>query len=142
MPCASITARICVVLVLDCILTATRRTYSLLEAGQVSWAEGIRLRNNWDQVDSGAQSLHNLNVQWLQGVSSGSNEVQAGVDTEINLVHTARLLFLQHIRLMLIIQEFDNWHPRVAVVDIVSEAGGVNNGKADCDIISGRQKYV
>jgi hypothetical protein len=86
-------------------------THSLLESGQVSWAEGIRLCNNWNQVDSAAQSLHNLNVQWLQGMSSRSDEVQTCVNTEIDLVNAARLLLLEHVRLMLVVQKLDDGHP-------------------------------
>ena len=68
-------------------------------------------------------------------MSGGADEVQAGVNTEIDLVYSAGLLLLQHIRLMLVIQELDNWHPGVAVVDIVAEARGVNNGQADCKAV-------
>lgn len=64
-------------------------------------------------------------------MSGGSDEVQAGVNTEINLINTAGLLLLQHIRLMLIIQELDNWHPRITVVDIVAKARSIDNGEAD-----------
>ena len=63
-----------------------------------------------------------------------ANKVQACVHTEINLVNTARLLLLKHIRLMLIIEELDYGHPRVTVVDIVAESGSVNNSQAHCRI--------
>lgn len=106
----------------------------MLVAGQVSRAESIRLCNNRDQVDSRAQSLHDLNVQRLQGVSSGSDEVQTSVNTEINLVDTAWLLLLQHVGLMLVIQEFDDWHPGIAVVDIVSKTRGIDDGETDCEM--------
>ena len=106
-------------------------THSLLEASQVSWAEGIGLSDNWDQVDSGAESLHDLDVKWLQGVSGWSDEVQAGVNTEIDLVDTLWLLLLQHIGFMLVVQELNDWHPGVAVVNIVSESWGINNSQAD-----------
>jgi hypothetical protein len=75
-------------------------------------------------------------------VSSWSDEVQACMYPEINLIHTARLLLLQHIRLMLVVQEFDNWHPRIAVVDIVSEARRVNYGQTDYVIIRERQMQI
>jgi len=78
-------------------------TYSLLVSSKISWAQSVRFCNHWNQVDSGAQSLHDLNVQWLQAVSCRSNKVEASMDTEINLVDTARLLLLQHIGLMLVI---------------------------------------
>jgi hypothetical protein len=110
-----------------------KQTYSLLEAGQVSRAESICLRNNRDQVNSRAQSLHDLNIQRLQCVSSRADEVQAGMDTKINLIDTSGLLLLQHVRLVLIIQKLDDWHPGVAVVDIVSEARGVDHGETNYD---------
>ena len=69
-------------------------------------------------------------------MSSGSDEIQARVNTEINFVDTAGLLLLQHIGLMLIIQELDDGHPRIAVVDIVSETWGINNSEADCGYVS------
>jgi len=105
--------------------------YPLLESGQIGRAKGVCLGDNGDQVDTGAQPLHNLNVERLQGVSSGANEVQASMDSEINLVCTARLLLLQHVRLMLVVQEFDDGLPRVAVVDVVAEAGGINDSETN-----------
>lgn len=108
----------------------------MLIASQVSRAQGIRLSNNRDQIDPGAQSLHDLDIQRLEGVASGSDKVQAGVDTEIDLVGTARLLLLEHVRLMLVVQEFDDGHPRVAVVDIVAEARGINNSQTNWEIVS------
>lgn len=105
--------------------------HSLLVNGQVRGAEGIRLGNNGDKVDTGAQALHDLNVEGLQGVSGGADEVQAGMHTHIDLVRTARLLLLQHVRLMLVVKELNDGLPRVTVVDIVSESGGINDGQAD-----------
>jgi hypothetical protein len=63
---------------------------------------------------------------------SGADEVQASMDTEIDFVNTAGLLLLQHVGLMLIIQEFDDWHPGIAVVDIVSEARCVDYCETNC----------
>ena len=60
-----------------------------------------------------------------------SDEVKACVNTKIDSVGSAWLLFLQHVGLMLIIQKFNDWHPRVAVVDVVTEARSVNDGQAD-----------
>jgi hypothetical protein len=106
-------------------------SHSLLVASQVRWAESIRLRDNGDQVNSRTQSLHDLNIQRLQCVSSGADKVQAGVNAEVNLIDTAGLLLLQHVGLMLIIQKLDDWHPRIAVVDIVSEARGVDDSETN-----------
>ncbi len=60
-----------------------------------------------------------------------SDEVQAGVDTEVDLVLTPGLLLLKHIGLMLVVQEFDDGHPRISVVDIVAETRGIDHGQTD-----------
>lgn len=112
----------------------THATYSLLELGEVCWAQCIGLGDDGNQVDTGAEPFHDLNVQRLQGVACGPDEVQAGVDTQVDLIGAARLLLLQHVRFMLVVQELDDGLPRVAVVHIVAEAWGVNDGKADCPL--------
>ena len=38
-----------------------------------------------------------------------SDEIKAGMDSEINLVHSAWLLLLQHVGFVLVVEEFDNW---------------------------------
>lgn len=60
-----------------------------------------------------------------------ADEIQAGMDTEINLVLTAGLLLLKHVRLVLVVEELDNGLPRIAVVDIVTEAGSINDGQSN-----------
>lgn len=64
------------------------------------------------------------------------DKVQAGVDTKIDLIGAARLLFLQHVRLVLVIEELDDGLPRVAVVDIVAEARGVDDSEADWETLA------
>ena len=106
-------------------------THSLLELGQVGRAEGIGLGDNRDQVNTRTEALHDLDIERLKGVAGRADEVQAGMDTEVNLVLTAGLLLLKHVRLVLVVEEFDDGHPRVAVVDIVAESGSVDNGESD-----------
>jgi hypothetical protein len=64
-------------------------------------------------------------------VSGGADEVQAGVHTHIDLVCTAGLLLLQHVRLMLVVEELNNRLPGIAVVDVVTESGGIDHSQAD-----------
>lgn len=109
----------------------TREFYLRLKLGQIGGAEGIGLSDNGDKVDASAEALHDLNIQRLQGVASGADEVEASVDAEVDLLGTLGLLLLKHVRLMLVVQELDDGLPRVAVVDIVAEARGVNDRKAD-----------
>ena len=107
-------------------------TYPCLKLVKILRAESVGLGDYGNQVDACAQLLHDLNVERLQGVASGTDEVQAGVYTEVDLLLALGLLLLQHVGLVLIVKELDNGLPRVAVVDIVAEAGGVNDSKADC----------
>ena len=106
-------------------------TYPHLEPSKVRRAQCVGLGNNRNEVDACAELLHNLNVEGLQGVARGADEVQTGVDTEVNLVSAAWLLLLQHVRLVLVVEELDNGLPRVAIVDVVTESRCVDDGEAD-----------
>ena len=66
-------------------------------------------------------------------MASGSDEKEASVDPEIGLFTALGLLLLAHVGLMLIIDEIDDGSPRVTVVDIVSETGGVDDGQLDLE---------
>ena len=57
------------------------------------------------------------------------------MDPEVGFLPTLGLLFLSHIGLVLIIDEIDDWGPRVTVVDVVSESGGVNDGELDFELL-------
>lgn len=85
--------------------------YSVLEAQQIIWTQGVRLGNDWDQVDPGAKTLHDFNVKRLKSMPSGTDKVQAGVNTEVDPVNTARLLFLKHVGFVLVVKEFNDWLP-------------------------------
>jgi len=102
-----------------------------LKLSEVDRAESVGLGNDGDQVDSRAQSLHDLDIKGLQGVAGRTDEVQTGVDTEVDLVLATGLLLLEHVGFVLVVQEFDDWHPGVAVVDVVAETGGIDDGQAD-----------
>lgn len=62
---------------------------------------------------------------------SRADKVQASMNAEVDLVLAAGLLLLQHVGLVLVVEEFDDGHPRVPVVHVVAEPGGVDDGQAD-----------
>lgn len=68
-------------------------------------------------------------------MSSCPNEIQAAVDPEVGLLLTLRLLLLSHVSLVLVIDEIDDRGPRVTVVDIVAESGGINDGELDFELL-------
>jgi len=61
-------------------------------------------------------------------VTSGADKVEASMHSEVRLVGPQRLLLLSHVCLMLVIDEVNNGGPRVAVVNIVTKAGSVDDG--------------
>lgn len=99
------------VLVGDCETRNFGRTYAALELGKVDWAECVGLCNDRDQVHASAQAFHDLNVERLQGVTSRADEVQAGMNTEVDLLLALRLLLLEHVALVLVVEELDDGLP-------------------------------
>lgn len=83
----------------------------MFEARQICRAKGICLSNDGNEIDSRAQAFHDFDVQRLQGVASGSDEVEAGMYSQIDLVDPTGLLLLQHVGLVLVIKKLDNRHP-------------------------------
>lgn len=66
-------------------------------------------------------------------MSGRSYEKETSVNTEIRFLTTLGLLFLSHVNLVLIIDEIDNRCPGIAVVDVVPEAGCVDDGELDLE---------
>lgn len=64
-------------------------------------------------------------------MTGGSDEIQTRMDTKVNFVGTARLLLLKHVGFVLVVQEFDDRHPRVSVVHVISETRCVDDGETD-----------
>lgn len=108
------------------------QSYSLLVSSQIGGAEGVGLSNDGDKIDARTQALHDLNIEGLQSVTGGSDKIQTGMHTHIDLICAAGLLLLQHVGLMLIVEELNDGLPGIAVVDVVSESGGIDDGQANC----------
>lgn len=45
-----------------------QKTYSLLKVGQLARSQSIRLADDWDHIDSGAQALHEFNIDFSQAI--------------------------------------------------------------------------
>jgi hypothetical protein len=68
-------------------------------------------------------------------VSSGSDEVEASVNPEVNLLVALGLLFLAHVCFVLVVNEINDRRPRIAIVDIVAKARRVDDGKLDLELL-------
>ena len=76
-----------------------------------------------------------MNCQKNVRVTSRPNKIQASVNTKITLLAALGLLLLNHVCLMLVVNEVDDGRPRVAVVDIVTKTGSVNDGELDFELL-------
>ncbi len=108
-------------------LEKPKPTYALLKGVQVILGEGIRPCHDRDEVDPGAQTLHDLDVQGLETgrdereltgttqrylrVTGGTDKVQTSMYPEVNLLLPLGLLLLTHVRFMLVVNEVDNGSP-------------------------------
>jgi hypothetical protein len=63
-----------------------------------------------------------------------ANEVEASMNPQVCFLFSLWLLLLAHVSFMLVVNELNNWEPGVAVVDIVSKSGGVNDREFDLEL--------
>ena len=68
-------------------------------------------------------------------MSSGPDEVEAGVNAQVDFLLALGLLLLPHISLMLVVNEVDDRCPRIPVIDVVTESGSVDDGKLDLELL-------
>ena len=108
-------------------------THALLESRKINWGKGIRLRNDRDEVHARTETLHNLDIQRLECVTGGSNEVETCMHPQIDLLGPARLLLLQHVALVLVIEELNDGLPAVPVVHVVAKARRIDDGQSDLE---------
>lgn len=64
-------------------------------------------------------------------MASGTNEVKTDVDAQVDSIVATGLLLLQHIRLVLVVEELNDGLPRVSIVDIISESRRVDDSEAN-----------
>ena len=110
-------------------------THSGLEGSNLLIGQSISLGNDWNQVDLGVKSAHDLDIKWLQRVASWLEEVDTSVDTVVDDVHAVDLVLGIEVSIESLLNVVDNWSPRLVVVDEVSETWGINNSKSEADTI-------
>lgn len=81
------------------------------------------------------QAAHDLDVQGLQGVAGGLDEVDAGVDAVVHNVAAVDLVLGLQVGIEALLDVLDDRAPRVVVVDKVTESGGINHAQAETHAI-------
>jgi hypothetical protein len=86
----------------------------------ISMSRGLRLHGErWEAVSHWLLEVlafhlkpeRRVELQEDSRVAGGSNEVEAGVNPEVNLLLSLRLLLLSHVHLVLVVHELDNGSP-------------------------------
>ena len=112
-----------------------RNTYTFLEVRNLFIGECVRLCDDWDEVDLGVESTHDLHVQRLERVASGLNEVDASMHAIINNVHPVHLVLGVQVGIESLLDVLDDWPPRIIVVHEVTKARGIHHSQAETDTV-------
>lgn len=86
-------------------------TYALLECVHLLVRERIGLGNDWNEVDLGVESAHDLDVKRLQRVACGLDEIDAGVNAIVNNVNAVDLVLSIKVRIEALLDVLDNRTP-------------------------------
>jgi hypothetical protein len=111
------------------------KTYPLLEHGNLFVGQGVGLGDNGDEIDFGMESSHNLNIQGLERVTGGLDEVHASVDAVIDNVHAINLVLRIEIRNEASLDVIHDGAPRLVIVDKVTETRGVDDSQAQTNTV-------
>lgn len=111
------------------------KTYTLLERENLLVCESVGLGNNGNEVNLGVQPAHDLNIERLQRVTSGLNEVNACVNTVVDNVHAVDLVLGVEVGIETLLDVLHDWAPGFVVVHKVSKARCVNNGESQTHAI-------
>ena len=103
-----------------------KETYPLLVVVDFIVGNSVGLGNYRNEVDLGVKLLHHLNVDGLQGVAGGLDEVDNGMDTVVDDVHAVDLVLSIQVCVEPLLNVLDNGIPRLIVVDEVAKTGCVD----------------
>jgi hypothetical protein len=109
---------------------------ALLESLTLLQGQGVRLRNDWHNVDNLGELLQDDNVDGLKRVAGRLDEEEAAVDAGIlDVPLTLGSELLAQIGRVLILDVLDDGVPAAVVVDQVAVAGGIDDVEPQADAI-------
>lgn len=108
---------------------------ALLEFDDFLVREGISLGNHGDEVDFGVQLTHEFDINLLERVACGLEEIDAGVDTVVDNLLAVDSVLLLEICVEARLDVFQDGLPAVVVVYKVTEPGSVDDGETESNTI-------
>ena len=116
-------------------MTVAVKTYLGFEHVDLLDSAGVCLANDRDDVDLLVDLLHHLHVQRLEAMSSGSDEVEAGVYPGVSDLHSLHPGLSLQVGIKLILNIVHNRSPTLSVVHCFTKAGSVNYCQGQFDSI-------
>ena len=110
-------------------------THALLEGGNFVIGESVGLGNNRDQVDLGVQAAHDLDIERLEGVTSGLDEIDTSVDAVVDDVHAVDLVLGIEVGVETLLDVLGNGTPGVIVVHEIAETRGVDDSQTQAHTV-------
>lgn len=107
----------------------------MLEGSNLFIGKRICLSNDRDQIDLGMQSAHHLDVERLERVAGGLDEVYTCVDAVVDNVHAVDLVFGIEVGVEPLLDVLHDWSPRVIVVHEITKARSINDSQAEADAV-------
>lgn len=96
--------------------------------------EGVGFGNDWDQVDFGVEVFYDFDIQGFEGVVSGLDEEDVGVDVVVNNVYVVDFVFSIEVGVEVLFDVVDNWFLGFIVVDKVIKVRCVDDCKFEMNI--------
>lgn len=81
------------------------------------------------------ETAHNFDVQRLEGVAGGLDEVDTGVDAVVDNVAAVNLVLGLQVSVETLLDVLDDRAPRVVVIDKVTEARSIDDAQAETDTV-------
>lgn len=109
--------------------------YTLLEGINLLVCKSVGLGDDWDEVDPGVQSAHDFDIQRLERMTGGLDEVDTCVDAVVDNVHAVNLVLGVEVGIEALLDVLSNGTPGFGIVHKISKARSVHDSKSQTDPI-------
>lgn len=110
-------------------------TYPALEVVDLIIRDSVSLSNYGDQVDLGVKLLHDFNIEGLERVTGGLDEVDNCVNAVVDDVHAVDLVLGIEVSVKSLLNVLNNRVPRFVVIDEVTESRCVNDSQSQANAV-------
>ena len=107
----------------------------MLKGSNLLVGERVSLGNHRNEVDSGVKPAHHLDIERLQRVAGGLDEVHTCVNAVVDNVHAVDFVLGIEVCVKALLDALHDRSPRVIVVDEIAKARGVNDVQSQTNAV-------